>query len=130
MQGVALYPAWHVRYVIGARPHVAAATWGTMGSRMRGAARLMKKFGVMGKMRMTVTGSGRVRWLEAAIRERVFGVGRQVLHEARQQMAVSGAGCSIGRPLLLYTKEVLARDGSMGENPSTVFGQRLAARLV
>jgi hypothetical protein len=46
-------PAWTVRKVIGARPIVAAATCGTTGRRMRGAARLMKKLGVIGKMRIT-----------------------------------------------------------------------------
>jgi hypothetical protein len=56
LRGGVPYPAWQVRYVMGARPHVAAATWGTMGSLMRGAARLMKKFGVIGNMRITVTG--------------------------------------------------------------------------
>eukprot|EP00961_Rhodomonas_salina_P023005 308372-Rhodomonas_salina.1 len=48
------YPAWQVRKVIGARPMVAAAVCGTKGSRMSGAARLIKKLGVIGKMRMTV----------------------------------------------------------------------------
>lgn len=36
------------------QPMVADATWGTRGRRIKGAARLMKKLGVMGKMRMTV----------------------------------------------------------------------------
>jgi hypothetical protein len=43
-----------VRKVIGDRPMVAAATCGTIGRRIKGAARLIKKLGVIGKIRMTV----------------------------------------------------------------------------